>query len=700
MKTLLIDNYDSYTFNLFQLLAEVNRSRPLVIRNDQLRWDELLHLDIDNIVISPGPGRPEQPKDFGICERVLREMDLPILGVCLGHQGLGYAFGGRVAPAPRVMHGQLSRIRHNDGKLFEGVPQHFSAVRYHSLMVAEPLPETLEAIAWAEDDDVIMALRHRERLLLGVQFHPESVSTEYGKKLLANFAQITADFWAGSPQMREKFGRRASRSDSILPSREKAKTTSGAASLPVHSRKLDVFYEPEQVFYQLYRDEPFAFWLDSSRVEAGLSRFSFMGASTEVLHYDVRTKKLRVEKAGVETEHEESVFTYLDRVLTRKAVDSLELPFDFNGGFVGYFGYELKAECGANVKYEALLPDASFLFVERLIAFDHLEGVTYLVQVGAEDWLTTVEQALQDLPAMPVADALLPEKTPLEFHVHRQRQDYLADIQQIRDYLRAGESYEICLTTQVSTVLSLEPLNLYRHLRKINPAPYAAYLRFGENAILSSSPERFLKIDREGWVEAKPIKGTARRGATPDEDAQLRDALKNGEKTRAENLMIVDLLRNDLGMVCDVGSVHVPKLMDVETYSTVHQLVSTIRGHLRDELHVVDAIKAAFPGGSMTGAPKLRTMELIDRLEKEARGVYSGAIGFLSLSGTADLNIVIRTLVSTPEGLRMGAGGAVTILSDAAEEYDEMLLKTEALMKAIVFAAHGTFDKDLLRIQE
>jgi para-aminobenzoate synthetase len=700
MKTLLIDNYDSYTFNLFQLLADVNGERPLVIRNDQLSWEELIKLDFDNIVISPGPGRPEVERDFGICDRVLREMNIPMLGVCLGHQGLGTAFGGRVVPAPRVMHGQLSEIRHNGEMLFEGIPQNFRAVRYHSLMVAEPLPADLEAIAWAEGD-VIMALCHRTRPLWGVQFHPESISTEYGRQLIENFTAITSDFWVDCPKVVASPGTGVSRGYSVVPSRSNGNAVQKETGFSVQSRKLDAFYNPEQVFYHLYGKEPFAFWLDSSRVEEGLSRFSFIGAGNQVLQYDVRAKKLLVAQDGEMKELDESIFDYLDRELSRMQVSSPELPFDLNGGFVGYLGYELKAECGAGLKYDATMPDAAFIFAERLIAFDHLEGRTYLVQLGNDaNWLNTTEKALDELPALPPVDALLPEKLPIEFRVHRPYEGYIEDIRQCKQYLTEGESYEICLTTQVSTETKLEPLSLYRHLRRINPAPYAAYLRFGENAILSSSPERFLRLDREHWVEAKPIKGTARRGATPEEDQQLRDALQNSEKNRAENLMIVDLLRNDLGLVCDVGSVHVPKLMDVESYSTVHQLVSTIRGRLRADLHVVDCIKAAFPGGSMTGAPKLRTMELIDQLEQEARGVYSGAIGFLGLNGTADLNIVIRTIVSTPQGLSMGAGGAITILSDNDEEYDEMLLKVEALVRSIVTAAHGEFDEDSFSMEE
>ena len=192
MKTLLIDNYDSFTYNLFQLLAEANGEEPTVVRNDGASWAELAGGEFDNVVISPGPGRPDHPKDFGVCADAIREAEVPVLGVCLGHQGIGHVAGAPVVHAPEVMHGRMSAVYHDDSPLFAGIPQGFQVVRYHSLCVEEPLPAELEATAWTSDG-IVMGMAHRSRAVWGVQFHPESICTDWGRRLLANFRDLTLE---------------------------------------------------------------------------------------------------------------------------------------------------------------------------------------------------------------------------------------------------------------------------------------------------------------------------------------------------------------------------------------------------------------------------------------------------------------------------------------------------------------------------
>ncbi|RNL86988.1 aminodeoxychorismate synthase component I [Halostreptopolyspora alba] len=699
MRLLVVDNHDSYTYNLVQLLSRVLGDHPTVVTNDDERWRELDPARFDAAVISPGPGRPQHPRDLGQVPRVLAVPGLPVLGVCLGHQAIAHAAGANVGPAPAARHGHLSRVHHTARGLFANLPQDFTAVRYHSLAAPPPLPTPLSATAWAEDG-VVMALEHATLPRWGVQFHPESIATEHGATLVANFAHLASQARALSqtPATRPDPGETENPHDthhteptpSHLHEHRGSVTETRAAALdphpahPLRVRVLDHAVDTDHAFTRLHGDSQYAFWLDSSRL-GGTARFSFLGdasgPTSEVLTYRVGDTAVAVHTHDGQRREAGTIFDALRRrVAHRPHSHDTGLPFDFSGGYVGYFGYELKADCGASAAHRAPTPDAVWLRCDRVVAVDHHHDRTYLVasahDPGAQDWLAATENILttgDPPPSPPVGTGT--SGIDIEPLLEHPRERYLTDIKQCLDHLAAGESYEICLTNRLRMDAPPDDLAYYRRLRAARPAPYAALLRLGEVSVLSASPERFLRIDAHGVADSRPIKGTAARHPDPETDAQRAEALRAGAKTRAENLMIVDLLRNDLGRVCRVASVDVPAFMYTESHATVHQLVSTVRGSLRADVTPVDAIRACFPGGSMTGAPKLRTMEIIDQLESSARGVYSGALGYVAHNGTADLSIVIRAAVRHGDTLTVGAGGAIVLDSEPDEEYAEMLLK-------------------------
>ncbi|NUT92937.1 MAG: aminodeoxychorismate synthase component I [Saccharothrix sp.] len=666
MRTLLIDNYDSFTFNLFQYLARVNGREPVVIANDDpaFRLSDLRRFD--NVVISPGPGRPQNRADFGLCRAVVEHGDLPLLGVCLGHQGLCLAHGATVGlVTPR--HGVVDHVRHTGVDVFAGLPSPLPVVRYHSLAVTD-LPPDLEPIAWSDSEDVLMGVRHRSRPMWGVQFHPESICTAHGHDLLANFRDLTGGSSAASPE------------PVLVP-------PPAPVTHEVLVRRLDVHPSPEAVFQALYGASRDAFWLDSSLVgERG--RFSVMGDASgplaRVATYDVWTGRVRVG----DTEHAGPFLSWLEDDLAAWRVEPPDVPFDFALGWVGYLGYELKAECGGEAAHRSEQPDAAFVFADRAVVFDHAERCAYLLTLSDEDgWLDRTTAFLSDFTAPPV-EAPVPARAE-SVQLRHGRAHYLKLVDACQEAITAGETYEVCLTNMVTWRGAVDPWDAYRFLRAESPAPFGALLRFGALSVLSTSPERFIRVDRRGVVESEPIKGTRPRGASPEQDEALRTALATSPKDRAENLMIVDLVRNDLGHCAEVGSVEVPRIFAVETYATVHQLVSTVRATLRPGSSAVAAVRAAFPGGSMTGAPKIRTMQIIDGLEAGPRGVYSGALGYFSLSGTADFSIVIRTLVVDRDKVSFGVGGAVIALSDPAEEFEETAVKATALLRLLDTAFPG-----------
>ena len=698
MQVVIIDNYDSYTYNLCQGLAEIVGREPTVLRNDAVALDASVVTEADAIVISPGPGRPESVRDFGVGSNLIRTSRIPLLGVCLGHQGIAHAFGGEVIPAPSIVHGRVSQISHSGDELFAGIEQGFQAVRYHSLAVNAPLPSQLEEIAWTEDG-LLMGLRHRERPIWGVQFHPESIGTPAGMALLRNFVEIARGYGRGRASVFQSSAEDAVPEDPGRDGQNGRGRRSSTYSLWVEP--VQGLPDPARAFCKLFGDDQYAFWLDSSLVGGRQGRYSFMGTANapggEILSYVAGSRKVGrlAPDTGAQRWESGTIFTALSSGLA-DAFQSSRLPFDFDCGYVGYFGYELKGECGAAMAHRADTPDASFMFAPVVVALDHASETSYALCLAGPDLpveaakrrsKALAEELTQIVAAGPLP--LLPTtgRGELEFSMALNRDEYLNAVELSQRELVAGESYEICLTNRIETEVRADPLETYLELRRGSPAPHAAFLRFGDCSVLSSSPERFLKISTDGFVESMPIKGTRRRGATRSEDEALINDLATSVKDRAENLMIVDLLRNDIGRVCETGSVTVPEFMQVKTYEHVHQLVSTIRGRLRGDRSPLDCVADCFPGGSMTGAPKIRTMEIIDALEPNARGIYSGALGFLGLSGGVDLSIVIRTLVLNGGHASIGAGGAVTVLSDPEAELDEMLVKARPLMDGLNMTA-------------
>lgn len=685
MKSLIIDNFDSFTHNIYQLLAQVNQSPPTIIFNNQWSWEKIKSENFDNIIISPGPGNPSKKEDFGVCGEVLLKADIPILGICLGHQGLGYFYGSTIANAPEPMHGRINSIYHGNDPLFDGIPDGFEAVRYHSLIINN-LGEDLKAIAHT-NDNLIMSIRHKYKPFWGVQFHPESICSQYGYRLLENFSYLTNSYY------------KKNKSTNIIHCQvTETRRKKNNHKYHIYYRKINIWQEPELIFKHLYAQSQNAFWLDSSMVAEGLSRFSFMGNTDSnnsfIVKYWVKNNQIHViKKNKIIIINNTNLYSYLDDLLEKYSCDNDDLPFNFCGGLVGYFGYELKQLSGYNNKHTSSLPDCYLIKGDRTIAFDHQKREIYLLYVGpkeednqAKEWFKNIEKKINNLPQLTIKknnQNYINQEPNQKLHFTRNKQDYLNNIDTCFEKIKQGESYEICLTNQINLPPIQNPLEYYCHLRKENPAPYSAFIRCDDTTIICSSPERFLHLDKQGWLESKPIKGTLRRGNSEEEDWQLQQQLSLSEKEKAENLMIVDLLRNDLGKICEIGSISVPKLMAIESYSTVHQMVSTVRGKLKPGVSPLDCLKYIFPGGSMTGAPKKRTLEIIDQLETEARGIYSGSIGFLSFNGTLDLNIVIRSAIVTKEKTSIGVGGAITALSDKEEEFEEIKLKAQALLRIL-----------------
>ncbi len=350
MRSLIIDNYDSYTYNLYQLIAEVSGKEPIVIKNNEMTFKEILNLDFDNVIISPGPGSPDKEKDFGICSDIILKLNKPILGICLGHQGIYYLHGGIVKKADIPMHGRLSKIYHKGKNLFKNIPNAFEVTRYHSLICEDKDLSEINIDAKTKDG-VVMAISHKRKPIYGVQFHPESISSEYGNEIIKNFYEITRDFY-----------------------KDKS----------LYWKSFDTDKDSQEIFEKLYAKYPDLLWLDSSK-SSDEDRFSIFGISTNkrghILKYDVNkniTTKI-IKESGIVEDYEMDIFTYLKENKVHFKDEKL-LPFNFQLGYIGYFGYELK-KITENVenKNKYKYADAYLVYCDRAIVYDHLDKKIYIL---------------------------------------------------------------------------------------------------------------------------------------------------------------------------------------------------------------------------------------------------------------------------------------------------------------------------------
>jgi para-aminobenzoate synthetase component I len=426
--------------------------------------------------------------------------------------------------------------------------------------------------------------------------------------------------------------------------------------------------DPAAAFTILFGDQTDVVWLDSG--PAATAGRSYLGRGSRV----------------VTSATHGSLIDFLRAELASDRLDADRHdaePDGFALGWVGWLGYENRFETMEVVRTRTSpYPDGAFLYLDRAIEFDHATRVVSLLSLGEDDeWRASVAEALEARPSTGSGSGV--SEGPHRAIWRDTDDEYLAKIRACQAAIAAGDAYLLCLTTEVRVDATPDPVVAYLALRASSPSHHGALLRVGELALLSSSPEQFLSVSPSGEIESRPIKGTRPRGASAAEDAALAAELATSEKERAENLMIVDLMRNDIGRVSRIGSVEVPSLLAVESYAQVHQLVSTVQGRLESGLSPMDAVVACFPAGSMTGTPKSSATRILDSLEGAPRGIYSGAFGYFGLDGRVDLAMVIRSIVISPVGATVGTGGGITALSDPDEELAEVKLKAAALLRVL-----------------
>ena len=458
---------------------------------------------------------------------------------------------------------------------------------------------------------------------------------------------------------------------------------------------------PVSAFLAIAANEPHAFLLESNERGEQIGRYTFLGVRP-YMRLRARGNAIEIERGRRREHYEGSVFHFVKQLLGEHRPAAMPGLPPFTAGAVGYFSYDAVRQLekiGEHAKDDLSLPDCELMFFDRLLAFDHLRHQIHIVaaaDVSRENPRTAYERAIRDVAALErkLAAGLRPatwrkstkaQPGKLKIHAGTTRAKFLSSVERCKEYIAAGDIFQVVLSQRLDFVPGVDPFDLYRALRQVNPSPYLYFLRMGETQILGSSPEMLVRVTGRK-LEYRPIAGTHPRGRDEAEDLRLEEQMRTDEKERAEHVMLVDLGRNDLGRVSEYGSVKVKDLMYVERYSHVMHLVSALEGTLRKDLSALDAFAACFPAGTLSGAPKVRAMQIIEELEPVRRGIYGGSVLYADFAGNLDSCIGIRTMLMQGKHAYLQAGAGIVADSDPAKEFQESMNKAQALLRAVEMA--------------
>ncbi|WBW71364.1 para-aminobenzoate synthase [Schizosaccharomyces osmophilus] len=695
LRILLVDCYDSYTFNIHDLIQRASSKCSITtVHWDTARpdlWDSLTCFDA--IFVGPGPGNPSEYAS--VFEKIWNS-DVPTLGICLGFQSLALHYGCSVDKMPTLpWHGRISSILSTNDSIYRNLPS-VKGMRYHSLYVDSIRTNALRVLAKSTEDQIVMAIEAIEKPHYGILYHPESIGSSDAVSIVRNFFNVVEKFRTDNSTSSTETGFDVLE---IQPSPfiKNPKTP----SMRISSQEIPWTDPLTVVEYLNNADKPICF-LDSAKKPG---KFSIIGFFEGPLSYFIRYKKwinttyIVNCQNNLEETYNGDFWEIVAKFMEEHKAFPIESALPFHGGIIGAIGYECSDYSSRSIaeassftydtkKNQRNYVDAELAFVDRSIVFDLEEEKAYVQTLYPSDDSLQIwwEDLLFDLQKF--------SKNKLKHHGHGStikkptEQDYTDRVRICQQRLLNGDSYEMCLTdtTFAYTDPNFSDYDLYLSARSHNPSSFAGFLRFPHLTLLCCSPERFMKY-KDSTCHFSPIKGTLKKGSQMTYE-EARSKLLNSKDT-AELNMIIDLIRNDLHQLAKKDSVEVPQLYQVEEHPNVYSLLSHIYGQVDESITAWDVLAKCFPPGSMTGAPKLRTVRMLEEIEPYGRGIYSGTLGYWDVTGSSEFNVIIRSAFKYNEDSlwRIGAGGAVTVLSTPLGEYEEMLLKANSILPALCLIA-------------